>query len=730
MRRIALLIGLALASLSCFGQNDNNYSKGFVYIGALASIPSRCSVGSIAFVTDATAGQNIYECAAANTWTQQSGGAGGSPTGSAGGDLGSTYPNPTVVGMDWAGTTCNFAASPITVSITADTSFACDASGGNIVLNLPASTNAGRVLFFYKFDSSANTVTINRNGANTIEGAASVVLATQWDSLELEDKSPSGGTWAKVSPKIPGSSGNLMWNNNFNFAGLTGSTVDNITDLSTGSSNQIALTRTWTVGHASNAGHAIDATADYTGTTAVENTITGAYIRSQIHANNSGGGGNGISHMLTIASRTLDSGTGTAATLVDVEGVYEDLTDTASSTSAITKYTGFYKQTNPFSTTLARTIADHTAFRSDLATFPGAGTTITKEQQIDVPVRASTTAQVTSSYAVNIGRVAHIGQYLALLVGGEQSEFQAPIYHTMTMGAASVAPVTVSQPYLIKQSGLVADTTAVVQNDFLLTHGNAATGTSILLRAVNDNGGSGTPTKQTAIQAQTKSTGAPNTSTKQIAFEVLAPANSSATITDISGLEIPSLASGTNTNQPQAIKQIGSTDISTFAGPMFWNGNKAFVNSSEFTTSGSGTALEAITGLTFTLPTNTAENVSFSCNLVYHQNTGTAAVAFGVKNSVSPTNVSASAEMYTSTTAFTAGNLQTLASTTATAVVSATPSVITTNWNVNMRGFIENPSGAANTFTILVSTATAADTVTIRFYRACPLTTTPKNSKT
>lgn len=49
----------------------------FVYKGILSGIPSTCNLGDIAFITDATAGQNIYECKPANTWTQQlnSGGA-------------------------------------------------------------------------------------------------------------------------------------------------------------------------------------------------------------------------------------------------------------------------------------------------------------------------------------------------------------------------------------------------------------------------------------------------------------------------------------------------------------------------------------------------------------------------------------------------------------------------------------------------------------------------------
>jgi hypothetical protein len=147
--------------------------------------------------------------------------------------------------------------------------------------------------------------------------------------------------------------------------------------------------------------------------------------------------------------------------------------------------------------------------------------------------------------------------------------------------------------------------------------------------------------------------------------------------------------------------------------------NKTFI-AGDFTTSGVGTALEA-TGLTFTLPANLATNVSFSCYLVYHQNSGTAAVAFGVKNSVSPTQLNALGYINTSATAFTAGNLTGLASTTATNVVSATPSVITTNWNAEIHGMIEQPSGSANTVTILVSTATAGDTVTVKRGSYCVL---------
>ena len=43
-------------------------------VGAVGAIPSTCTVGELYFATDATAGQQIYECSATSTWTQQSGG--------------------------------------------------------------------------------------------------------------------------------------------------------------------------------------------------------------------------------------------------------------------------------------------------------------------------------------------------------------------------------------------------------------------------------------------------------------------------------------------------------------------------------------------------------------------------------------------------------------------------------------------------------------------------------
>lgn len=77
MKRLFVFLILACAA---FGQQigGGGTGGGFVFTGVLASIPATCAVGQLAFITNATAGQNIYECSATNTWTQQlNSGAGG-----------------------------------------------------------------------------------------------------------------------------------------------------------------------------------------------------------------------------------------------------------------------------------------------------------------------------------------------------------------------------------------------------------------------------------------------------------------------------------------------------------------------------------------------------------------------------------------------------------------------------------------------------------------------------
>lgn len=77
---LALLCG-SLVTAQIVTPGSRGGSGGFVYTGVLSGLPATCTVGQIAFITNATAGQNQYNCTATNTWTQNlNSGAGGAST--------------------------------------------------------------------------------------------------------------------------------------------------------------------------------------------------------------------------------------------------------------------------------------------------------------------------------------------------------------------------------------------------------------------------------------------------------------------------------------------------------------------------------------------------------------------------------------------------------------------------------------------------------------------------
>lgn len=62
----------------------------------------------------------------------------------------------------------------------------CDCTAGAITVNLPAAaSSAGRVLAVKKVDASANGVTLDGNGAELIDGAATLAWATQYQSYTV-----------------------------------------------------------------------------------------------------------------------------------------------------------------------------------------------------------------------------------------------------------------------------------------------------------------------------------------------------------------------------------------------------------------------------------------------------------------------------------------------------------------------------------------------------------------
>lgn len=79
-----------------------------------------------------------------------------------------------------------------------------NASGGARTITLPAANAlGGRPIRFQieKTDSTANTVTIQRAGADTIEGGTSVVLSGQWASVTLVSDGLSG--WLLLRQAVP-----------------------------------------------------------------------------------------------------------------------------------------------------------------------------------------------------------------------------------------------------------------------------------------------------------------------------------------------------------------------------------------------------------------------------------------------------------------------------------------------------------------------------------------------
>lgn len=69
----------------------------------------------------------------------------------------------------------------------------CDATALDIVATLPACvTCSGIVLTIKKVDSSVNTVTITPDGSETVDGASSYVLSSQYELLKITS---DGANW-------------------------------------------------------------------------------------------------------------------------------------------------------------------------------------------------------------------------------------------------------------------------------------------------------------------------------------------------------------------------------------------------------------------------------------------------------------------------------------------------------------------------------------------------------
>lgn len=76
-----------------------------------------------------------------------------------------------------------------TVDLTLTTSHTvvlCDASSGPLTITLPAaSANGGRLYHIKKADSSANAVTLDGDGLDTIDGGVAAILTVQFEAITI-----------------------------------------------------------------------------------------------------------------------------------------------------------------------------------------------------------------------------------------------------------------------------------------------------------------------------------------------------------------------------------------------------------------------------------------------------------------------------------------------------------------------------------------------------------------
>lgn len=95
--------------------------------------------------------------------------------------IGSTIP-------EWADVAAQSVTTKTTTyaATTSDDLILCDASGGAFTVTLyAASGNSGRVLKLKKTDSSVNAVTIDGNSSETIDGATTTTLSTQYEIVTI-----------------------------------------------------------------------------------------------------------------------------------------------------------------------------------------------------------------------------------------------------------------------------------------------------------------------------------------------------------------------------------------------------------------------------------------------------------------------------------------------------------------------------------------------------------------
>lgn len=84
-----------------------------------------------------------------------------------------------------------------TTATAGDCVLLCDCAIGPLTVNLPAVASVSGIMYFIKkIDATANKVTIDANGSQTIEGSLTVELSGQFDQLHIQS---DGSEWLKLN---------------------------------------------------------------------------------------------------------------------------------------------------------------------------------------------------------------------------------------------------------------------------------------------------------------------------------------------------------------------------------------------------------------------------------------------------------------------------------------------------------------------------------------------------
>jgi len=100
--------------------------------------------------------------------------------------------------MGFAACDNRFTVVDATTTLTAGDSqiILADASGGAFTITLPAIADAAKYRYIIKkIDSSANAVTVDADGSETIDGALTAVITTQYEAPSFV---PHGTEWSIV----------------------------------------------------------------------------------------------------------------------------------------------------------------------------------------------------------------------------------------------------------------------------------------------------------------------------------------------------------------------------------------------------------------------------------------------------------------------------------------------------------------------------------------------------